>query len=214
VISQLTPSVEEVYESILSQSPDQDRATKILKIVVAARRPLTLSEVDIALATDACPSIYDDIQLYGDEYTAIHIRHNCDLFLKIVDSRIYLIHSTARPYLLRQVAHGLNRWEGCIGLSECHLALATTCVQHLLHDDLRKDLFDGHSGNADDIFRAYSISNWEYHFRESGVDGNHPLTSLVTKLYSRTRRWRRDSMDNILAPNMGSNLDPQLRIEV
>ena len=81
---------------------------KILKIVVAARRPLTLSEMDLALATDATLSVYDDIQLYGDDYTATHIRHTCGLFVKIVDSEIFLIHSTARSYLLNQVARRLT----------------------------------------------------------------------------------------------------------
>ena len=73
-------------------------------------------------------------------------------------------------------------------------------MQHLLHDELRRDPFHGYSGEVDDSFRAYSRYNWADHFRESGVDGNHPLMNLKIKLYSRSSRRCPDGMDNILAP--------------
>ncbi|RYP70089.1 hypothetical protein DL771_005706 [Monosporascus sp. 5C6A] len=49
-ISQLPKSVDEAYDRILSRSLNSEKAKKILQIVVAAARPLTLREMNVALA--------------------------------------------------------------------------------------------------------------------------------------------------------------------
>ena len=200
VITQLPPAVELLYKDLLSQSPDVGKATKILKIVVAATRPLTLSEMDIALTMESGPATYDDLQLCGDEYIAIHVRHVCGLFVKIVDGKIHLIHSTARSYLLKQVNSVSSGWKGCLDLSECHLDIATVCVQYLLRDKLRTTSIDEESEEETYGFLIYSLSNWPAHFRESGVDETHPLADLVFKLYPRSQRWWLDQSENIPRP--------------
>lgn len=189
VILQLPAPVENIYENMLSQSPDPVRATKILKIIVAATRPLTLSEMDTALAIERCPAAYNDLQLCGDGYTALHIRYICGFFLKIVDTRIYPIHSTARPFLIETGCHASTKWKGSLCLSECHLTLATICVQYLLHGELRTtSALEGSDGERLK-FRDYSIRNWAAHVRKSGVGETHQLTNLALQLYRRSERW-------------------------
>jgi hypothetical protein len=46
----LPKSVDEAYERILSKSHDFEEAKRLLHIVVAAARPLTLTEMNLALA--------------------------------------------------------------------------------------------------------------------------------------------------------------------
>lgn len=50
IIKKLPTSVYEAYERILERSTDQESARKILQIVIAAERALTVSEMNVALA--------------------------------------------------------------------------------------------------------------------------------------------------------------------
>lgn len=50
ILSKMPASLDAVYEKMLQQNPHQAEARKILHIVVAAVRPLTLKEMNIALA--------------------------------------------------------------------------------------------------------------------------------------------------------------------
>lgn len=50
LLSSMPPTVSDAYEKILSRSSEKGTAKVQLQIVVAARRPLTLEEVNIALS--------------------------------------------------------------------------------------------------------------------------------------------------------------------
>lgn len=65
VTSILPKTVEEAYEKILARCKQQEMMT-MLKIIVAARRPLTLCEVDIALEIDQDSASYKDLGLEGE----------------------------------------------------------------------------------------------------------------------------------------------------
>lgn len=73
-------------------------ATTILHIVVGARRPLTTSEMALALGLALNP----DAKTYAEAATITSTRleellpHLCGLFVFINHSRIYLIHQTAK----------------------------------------------------------------------------------------------------------------------
>ncbi|KAI1173306.1 purine and uridine phosphorylase [Nemania sp. FL0916] len=63
VTSQLPRTVDEAYERILAKSLNIDDAQKLLHIVIAAARPLTLSEMNIALTIRETHQSYRDLDI-------------------------------------------------------------------------------------------------------------------------------------------------------
>ncbi|KAH9235748.1 hypothetical protein K456DRAFT_1800685, partial [Colletotrichum gloeosporioides 23] len=105
-IDSLPQSVEQAHERILSRHSNGNRkkVQTLLHIVVGARQPLTLIELYVAyqLATQL-PNAdrHDDLEL---DYThfKLRIRDLCGLFVFINDNRVYLIHQTAKEFLVQQ----------------------------------------------------------------------------------------------------------------
>lgn len=91
--------MEEAYEGILIKHPPGRRkeAETLLHIIIGACRPLTPSEMDIALHVafnTPTAQTHKDLDLDHQQLSA-RIRGLCGLFVFIVDSRVYLIHQTA-----------------------------------------------------------------------------------------------------------------------
>jgi hypothetical protein len=100
-ISYLPQTVNEAYNRILSKSCNPRIAKKILHIVVTAARPLTLREMNLALALKKTDQSYGDLDLRPEERFRNDVRDFCGLFVTIIDSRIYLLHQTAKEFLVQ-----------------------------------------------------------------------------------------------------------------
>ena len=91
--------LDEVYARMLLQI-DVDRrkiAANILRWVVMAVRPLTLSELGIAIETAVRPSaIFSCDEVIRDQVSC------CGYFLTIKEDKVGLIHQSAKDYLLRK----------------------------------------------------------------------------------------------------------------
>ena len=70
IIKDLPESVEHAYEKILSRCKDKDRpkAEKLLHIVIGAIRPVTLTEMNIALAVEDSSTTAVALKLYKPKY--------------------------------------------------------------------------------------------------------------------------------------------------
>jgi hypothetical protein len=89
--SHLPKTVDGAYERILSRS----------HIIVAAEQPLTLMEMSVALALKENHWPYGDLDFRSEELFRENVRDLYGLFVIIVDLRIYLLHQTAREFLVR-----------------------------------------------------------------------------------------------------------------
>lgn len=100
----LPPSVKAAYQSILAKAPsnaeEREQQTKLLQIVVAATRPLTLQEMHFALSLKKTHRSYDDVPIMRENSFRERVRNICGLFVTIIDSKIYLLHQTAREFLV------------------------------------------------------------------------------------------------------------------
>ena len=97
----LFPSgLDEVYVRILLQidSGRREVAARILRWVVMAVRPLTLSELSIAIETTVEPSI---VAFDHDERIRDQVSY-CGSFLMIKEDEVGLVHQSAKEYLLRK----------------------------------------------------------------------------------------------------------------
>ncbi|KAJ6101892.1 hypothetical protein N7486_004319 [Penicillium sp. IBT 16267x] len=137
---QLIPrSVEEAYEKILSRVPSRQvaDARKILQIIVAARRPLTTAEMAMALGIATSPRARIAAKA-GLELLQIDkkLRRLCGLFVFINNAKIYLIHQTAREFLLKKInsdsANYLYSWT----LTDTEDQMTVICLRYLLMEDL------------------------------------------------------------------------------
>ncbi|EED17326.1 conserved hypothetical protein [Talaromyces stipitatus ATCC 10500] len=102
-IPPLPKNVPKAYERILNRVPSDQKAKieTILRIIVGARRPLTVQEMAMALGVATTPGAETATEAgLSPNGLDKKIRQLCGLFVFIKESKIYLIHQTAREFLV------------------------------------------------------------------------------------------------------------------
>ena len=134
LINTLPATVDQAYEAILWKIKDQKRARKLLHIIVAGRRPLTLKEMNIALAVEDHHRSYEDLDLNVENEArfATTIRNLCGLFVNIIDQKVYLIHQTAKEFLVGQEEVLLGSWKHSFSPLESEVIMARICITYLM----------------------------------------------------------------------------------
>jgi len=83
VIAKTIPQdVDDAYTEILNKSPDRKRARRLLHIVLAATRPLTLQEVNVAMVMEERYQFYEDLAVWRPDMSEDKIKNMCGLFLE------------------------------------------------------------------------------------------------------------------------------------
>lgn len=141
IIDEIPVSLDAMYEKILSKSSNVDLARKALHLVVSATRPLTLDEMGIAFVIRITDKSYDELR--REPNIGKTIRELCGFFIRIIDSKVYLAHTTAREFLVRH--RGSNEpisprgtWKHSLDTVDSHRILASACIAYLLFNDFRK----------------------------------------------------------------------------
>ncbi|KAI1389970.1 uncharacterized protein F4822DRAFT_428317 [Hypoxylon trugodes] len=186
-IRKLPKTVEAAYEKILYRCRDQVLAKHILRIVVTAERPLSLKEMAMTLTIREHHRKLGEIKLQTEEVFRKTIRDICGLFVTIVDSRIYLLHQTARELLIRRQPPGGfdhrpdNFWWGfSFELVLSHHSLAETCIRQLLLEDFKFPLPEGHAVK-------YASEYWLTHWQRAQIEDDAPIQQLLFRLFSKFR---------------------------
>ncbi|KAJ5653328.1 hypothetical protein N7490_000331 [Penicillium lividum] len=183
-ITLIPPSVDAAYDKILCRVPAglMDRVKKILEIIVAARRPLTIREMAMALGiatSSGSPTIkqagLDPIGLDGK------LRRWCGLFVFTNNSKIYLIHQTAREYLIEKGNSTNLKSAYWSSLTDAEDQLAKICLTYLLLEDLEYDKDD--SGSHTQSFLEYSATHWPDHVRRMALTSTQKESYRVHRLY-------------------------------
>jgi hypothetical protein len=108
--------IDAIYIRLLEGRKSPGQALRMLSIVLAASRPLTLEEMNIALAVKPEHNTFTPMlhlrrpgsgTLTDFELDMIHpfenyIKTLCGHFLRIIHGKVYLVHQTAREFLLEQ----------------------------------------------------------------------------------------------------------------
>jgi hypothetical protein len=132
-IRTLPDDVDKAYKSILDQARDKDTLEglkKTLCIILAATRPFTHLELNVALA----PNSFEEMdRLQPDEAFENWIRELCGFFINIVHGEVFLIHQTAQDYLLQNSEFtDKNTWKHSFSFKDVNTMLARICIQYLL----------------------------------------------------------------------------------
>jgi ankyrin repeat protein/nucleoside phosphorylase len=198
VTSNLPQSVDEAYEQILSRSTDSQKAKKLLHIVVGAARPLSLQEMNLALALREGHRSYADLALVPEDRFRETMQGLCGLFVTVVDSKIYLLHQTARVFLvqgtLEKIPGAVERrftWRHSLRLQESHSILAMICIHHLLFTEFEKaQICTGDVRRLTDnyAFLDYTARYWPAHFLESDLKPEFMLQTLLMICNASTAR--------------------------
>ncbi|KAK8092213.1 uncharacterized protein PG998_015045 [Apiospora kogelbergensis] len=178
ILNELPQDVDEAYEKILSRNQGRaiTKARKILQIIVAAERPLTLDEMSTALAVEEHLERGGGVQPESVERFYRTIRHLCGLFVIINDSKIYLMHQTAREFLVKKpVTTAAEQtssprpfiWRHSVDLLNCNHFLARICIESLLLG----------------VVSEYAAETWMLHLRAAGkMEGVQSLLPQAQQL--------------------------------
>jgi ankyrin repeat protein len=192
IIDTLPDTVEKTYEAILERSTDVDQAKKLLHIIVSAVRPMTLREINVALAVEEGSKSYEDLDLEPDSSFPTTVRNLCGLFVSVVDSKLYLIHQTAKEFLVsdkhakQHAKHGIcsnGAWKCSLEPAESNLVLAKICISYLLFAEFESDPLVIDDRDSDRViegkvaqytakhdFLDYAAKHWATHLLRVGTD--------------------------------------------
>jgi ankyrin repeat protein len=210
VVKSIPSTVFEAYEKILAQGSDVDWPKKLvlLHIIVAAVRPLTLAEMNIALSIKDGDKSLPEVDLDPEESFPTIVRELCGLFVSIRDSKIYLIHQTAKEFLVLEKAAPVRptggidprwKWGHSLELGESNLVLAKICVLYL-----QFSVFESHPlvaekwgylGTVDRYthehgFLDYAAKHWADNFREANIkEDKAVLKSVLDICDTRSKRF-------------------------
>ena len=204
IVSNLPTTVETAYEAILEKSSDKRLARKLLCIVVAAVRPLTLNEMNIALTIEDHHRSFKDLDLEDEIGFEGTVRHLCGLFISVIDQKVYLIHQTAKEFLLAKPEMCSGVWKYSIEPAVSELIIAKTCITYLLFAEFSSDLdIVGESQAAKDYkvkhhtdkhhYLGYAASQWPIHYQKAQARAEHRMLQWILDICDtesqRFRNW-------------------------
>lgn len=187
-IKTLPKSINEAYEQILNKSKEDPMVRKVLNIMLAATRPLTLSEMNIAVNIDETLQSILDIDLEDEDDFKTRLRSWCGLFITIHQGKLYFLHQTGREFLLADLMSTIHapselRWRYSFTSHGAQVVLATICVLYL---NILKSVFrppkiksaNGGKRDGNDLvaFFEYTAKNWGFHFREADVPDSEGIS--------------------------------------
>lgn len=198
LISDLPSKLFDVYEKILKRSPDEAQTRILLQLIMTARRPLSLEEINIALALATQKGNTNSNKLL--RLRPLHslksaIQNLCGSFVSILDGKVYLIHQTARDFLSKSTQKPGSRphkWQGFMNIAMAHSTISQVCLDYLTLDDLAsipQDRLgqDGRSGKRDRRFRFcdYAALNWVVHYTSQDSERAKTTRKAARRLSSR-----------------------------
>ncbi|GKZ37488.1 hypothetical protein AbraIFM66950_009038 [Aspergillus brasiliensis] len=191
-IRRLPRTLDEAYDKILRRTPDLDRARRLLHIVLAAKTPLTVADMATAMAILDKVSPEDRLEIEPVHRMHRSIRETCGLLVTIIDSRIYLLHGTARDFLVYKEGEsepvpGLT-WKASLKPHNSEWILAEACVGFLHSTDLTmasKDQGDLMMEFNRTPFLEYSVKNWNKHVLPSGIEEDRSIHSQIMDILRR-----------------------------
>ncbi|CAH0046378.1 unnamed protein product [Clonostachys solani] len=196
-IQNLPQTVDEAYENILAKVKDAESARRVLHIILAAQRPLTLKEMSFALAIGPSHKPPDDNKSIPETKVCNDIQDLCGAFVRIVNSKIYLVHQTAREFLVSSdesvqpsdANDGISptsssQWKSTFQPQESNQILAEICLWRIALSDCRLDQHQGNMEIRDAVkgcpLMSYAAQHWAEHFRKGG--GMHKPSIIKTAM--------------------------------
>jgi hypothetical protein len=169
--------IDDIYDQLLQKSTDLSAAEKMLSIVLGAKRPLLLIELNCALAADdrtvrSIEDVEDNLKYPFEN----HIKSVCGHFLRITGGEVYFVHQTAREYLFSRVTipgspniakpHGATHIFESIALDRhllqvCLRSMFVLCSKAELESQIKQDIVPVYGPGHN--FQFYAGVEWRWH---------------------------------------------------
>lgn len=168
MINESPSDLEKLFENIISgiKEAKDITAQKLLIWVVYGRRPLTLAELEEAIAVQDDSTSKGSTKKYSVALTESGVTTATGVILEIIDGKIHLVHQSAKDFLLKS-GH-LAEFAFCMSLHPSSY-LATVCMTYLCFTDIveSESCRNDESQNERNIqhpFLQYAARNWYRHF--------------------------------------------------
>ena len=140
LIDNLPDDIQGSYEVLLQKCPDPVFAKKVLQIVLVAARPLTLTEIDVALNVNEQTSSYADLEREGPSRLQETLPSRCGLMVSIIASKVYFIHQTVKEFLLNEVDTNPSTgriWQQSLNLGDSHHLMTEICLRSISFSEVQ-----------------------------------------------------------------------------
>ena len=169
LLSNLPPRISDAYERILDSSSDKDLARVLFQLIVATTRPLSLEEANVALTLatqEPPPRSYKEVDLWPLSRFESIVQDICGLFVSVHDGKLFLIHQTAREFLLgTSDSHSKDpgKWQGCLDIATAHGTMSKVCLDYLSIDDIT-GIDESECEDGSLCLFDYAAANWPDHY--------------------------------------------------
>ncbi|OJI83267.1 hypothetical protein ASPTUDRAFT_202493 [Aspergillus tubingensis CBS 134.48] len=196
LLQSIPSKVSDAYERILSSSPDEKQTEIMLQIILAAERPLSLSEMNVALTLALQDAPFESqAQLESDLWPGTNfksvVENLCGLFVTVRPTGLFFLHQTAREFLVDTKKEG--KWQGRLNLVQSHAVIARPCLRYLLIPGIDRDPECGSGSNVSIAFLPYAANHWAQHYILQEATAARQLQNdaiaLCTLTDPRTEPW-------------------------
>lgn len=188
VTAHLPPDVDAAYERMLSRSENPAKTRRLLHIIIGAAKPLTLEEMNVALAIELQHKTYDERRLVPETRFLEYLRNLCGFFVTIENNRTYLLHQTAREFLVSETPVATTvlesapcplPWKSSIRLTESNRILSQISIRQLqlAPDPILVTYSTRHILN----FTIYSAHHWLEHYKASKDEMDHEAALSIVR---------------------------------
>lgn len=196
ILENLPKSLDAMYEKILNQTPDQDEAILILQIIIAAFRPLTLDEINVAMSIRERHGTLKDLERDLEPCVERTLRNLCGLFIRAIGSKVYLVHQTGKEFLsgaLHNTSPSQQVWKHCLSIVHADLVLCQRCIWYISlkdFEELTEEDFEKKLSTLRDSFPFlnYATKHWIFHFDETGLEYRDLCTKILQICYTPSKR--------------------------
>jgi hypothetical protein len=167
IIEESSTDLNELYLGIINRIMEgTQEEQKLLVWIVYGRRPLTLKELEAALATQMDSKSKISTDEHRIDLTAEAVTSAAGVILEITDDKVHLIHQSAKDFLLRN--RQLSSAKFCNELNP-NIYLAKVCMVYLSFEDFET----GPCGDWQTLTARksqypllhYASCNWHAHIR-------------------------------------------------
>ena len=194
-----TRNTDEVYENMLASCEDKDATRRLLKVLLAANRPLNLDEMNDALSIRSAQDDLESMEKRRKPSMEKYIISLCGHFVRIIGGQdcfqsfveydytplrtIHFVHKTARDFLLNHpdgcTSIAPAHWKHSIYLHEAHLQFLMICCFALHHP-----LWEIPPRLRLHSLWGYAVEFWPLHGRSAyhGPETEGPIANIAEKL--------------------------------
>ena len=201
-IIELPSALNKLYDKILEDQPDPEKTRRLLCVIMAACRPLQLSEINLAIHVRETDGSENDIGSrigIGEVAAERMIRKLCGPLIRISRSTVSFIHFTVKEHLngnspVSRTSHdevAISKFN--IPFHMAHQVFAEICVRYLLFNDFEQEPPPNTEGVAlllrwNRLYCAkhklfsYASSYWVRHVQAAEVERNPTFLDLLWRL--------------------------------